>query len=515
MSWKQREHLRQSRRAKERHHEECTLFLAQLTEQTLAVRRLITKARQRERHARCLLARLRSDYTTRCLRVKKIIAKDRQRLCPRPEQLAGAVSARDAVGTALLAAVGHHSRQAAALTALYAVHGVQPLPVTCDEEEDGVSGGGGGEGLLDSDLVDFPPALLSDDNDDVSAVQLAALQTAPAVAPPPGRATTRAASAAPAGEQGLPEVEGGHSVAAASPPPQARATPLPRHVLPPPWAPLSVAHVSMASAGGSSGAASSGSQRVRLATAAKPIMGFHLFAGTGAWAHALMPLMQRCFGYCEIKEQSKEVLRMAMAAGLIPEGQIFPDIELLWQDREFQRAMYAAQCEYDMFWTGSWPCKGGSCVGLHTGIDHSETALLIPFVEGITRFRPSFVALECVPPAANDEDQLGYIIEKLGTRYKIGWQTFKAEHLGAGIERNRLFVFLERKDCKLPRLPPHCLNDLLRSVGPEPPRCVDRQVRHRWCPSASLHLLTPPAHSSAMCRKHYPSSEIVCILARC
>ena len=503
VSWKQREHLRQSRRAKERHHEECTLFLAQLTEQTLAVRRLITKARQRERHARCLLARLRSDYATRCLRVKKIIAKDRQRLCPRPQQLAGAVSARDAVGAALLAAVGHHSRKAAALTALYAVHGVQPPPVAFDEEEAGASGGGGG--LLDSDLEDFPPAPLSDGNDDVSAVQLAALQSAPVVAPPLGRARTRAASAAPAEGTGLPEAVDGHGVAAASAPPQARAAPVPRHVLPPPWEP-GFSHASMASAGGISGGGCS---------AAKPIMGFHLFAGTGAWAHALMPLMQHCFGYCEIQEQSQEVLRMAMAAGLIPAGQIFPDIELLWKDREFQRAMYAAQCEYNMFWTGSWPCKGASCVGLHTGIDHSETALLIPFVEGITRFRPSFVALECVPPAANDEDQLGYIIEKLGTRYKIGWQTFKAEHLGAGIERNRLFVFLERKDCKLPRLPPHCLNDLLRSVGPEPPRCVDRQVRHRWCPSASLHLLTPPAHSSAMCRKHYPSSEIVCILARC
>jgi C-5 cytosine-specific DNA methylase len=411
------------------------------------------------------MARLRSDYATRCLRVKVLIAKERQRLCSRPEQLSGAVSARDAVKAALLAAVGHHSRQAAALTALYAAHGVQPVPAACKTEEDGASGGGG-EGQLDKDREDFSQAPLSDSNNDVSAVQLAALQAAPAVAPLPVRARIRAGSAAPAGETGLPEAEGGHVVAAASAPP-ARTSPLPRHVLPPPWVPVPVAHASMASAGGISGGGS---------PAAKPIMGFHLFAGTGAWAHALMPLTQRSFGYCEIKEQSQEVLRMAMAAGLIPEGQIFPDIELLWQDREFQRAMHAAQFEYHMFWTGSWPCKGSSCVGLHSGIDHSETALLIPFVEGITRFRPSFVALECVPPAANDEDQLGYIIEKLGTRYKIGWQTFKAEDLGAGIERNRLFVFLERKDCKLPRLPPHCLNDLLRSVGPEPPRCVDLPV---------------------------------------
>jgi hypothetical protein len=124
------------------------------------------------------------------------------------------------------------------------------------------------------------------------------------------------------------------------------------------------------------------------------------------------------------------------------------------------------------------------------------------------------VLLECVPPAASDDDQLGYIVEQLERRYTVAWGLYDAEAVGGVILRRRLFVYLARKDRTLPALPPHCLNDLLRRVGPEPARCVNRQVRCSNGLSGYLLGLSL-VRSCAMRRQRCPSLGIACTWAPC
>ena len=205
---------------------------------------------------------------------------------------------------------------------------------------------------------------------------------------------------------------------------------------------------------------------LRADTASGELVGVHLFAGSGGLAHAARCVCPEAALYCEIDSQSQQLLRLAMAAGHIPEAPVWGDIRTLLASPS-ARLLGGRQ-----LWTVSYPCQGNSACGLHQGLEHEETALLHVLLDAITACKPHFALLENVPGAIGN-GQLELVELRLSRWYDISFGTFSAPPLGGLVVRNRMFILLSRKGHTLPALPSGCLNALLCSMGPEPARCVN------------------------------------------
>jgi hypothetical protein len=88
------------------------------------------------------------------------------------------------------------------------------------------------------------------------------------------------------------------------------------------------------------------------------VYGVHLFGGTGASALALLCICTLALFYVDISGSSQAMLSLAMAAGLIPCGEIWPDIRTVFTSKEFQAAVDGARASggYILF-TAGWPCQ--------------------------------------------------------------------------------------------------------------------------------------------------------------
>jgi len=234
------------------------------------------------------------------------------------------------------------------------------------------------------------------------------------------------------------------------------------------------------------------------------LYGVHLFGGTGAPALSLFCICAIALFYVEISSAAQVMLRLAIAAGLIPAGVIWTDIRTLFGSKEFQVAVARVrEAGGALLFTAGWPCQvrvfaprlpgpcpparppaqpvnlrflsssqGNSTRGKRKGMKHRETGLLVVLLDGVLQYLPEFVFLENVPPAASN-GQLDYIRQRLVGRYEVRYCTRCVSMLGGLIVRNRLYVLLIRKRAVLPLLPRDCVTSLLARCGPPPARCVE------------------------------------------
>jgi len=90
--------------------------------------------------------------------------------------------------------------------------------------------------------------------------------------------------------------------------------------------------------------------------------GVHLFGGTGSPALALFCICTIALFYVDISNASQALLRLAMAAGLIPSGDIWPDIRSFFDSREFQVKVARVRAAGGaLLFTAGWPCQASCC----------------------------------------------------------------------------------------------------------------------------------------------------------
>ena len=155
-----------------------------------------------------------------------------------------------------------------------------------------------------------------------------------------------------------------------------------------------------------------------------------LFAGAGGGILGGKLLGWKTVCAVEIEPYAASVLVQRQNDGILPPFPIWDDV-CTFDGRPWRGVVDVV--------SGGFPCQDISCAGKGDGLDGARSGLWKEMRRIIGEVRPAYVFVENSPmlPVRGIEQVLGDMAT-LG--YSCAWGTFSGRHVGAPIERERLFI---------------------------------------------------------------------------